>query len=87
MHDVSEGEHGDSLPLQFPGGIDATGWLRFGRGCLVFFVTGFIPVIVGPVGGYSPGDSWYYGRWERDGKVVRANGDWGFGFLERRESG
>ena len=63
------------------------GRLRFGRGYLVLFVTGFIPVIVGPVRGCSPGDSRHYGRRERDGKVVWASGDWGFGFLERRESG
>ena len=87
LHYVSESEHGDSFPLQLPGGVDATDRLGFGRGYHVFFIARLVPVVVSPVGGCSPGDGRHYGRRERDGKVIGTGCGWGFGFLERRKSG
>ena len=61
--------------------------MGIGRGHYVFFVLRLVLVLVSPGRGFSPGDGRYYGRWKRDGKIVGAGRNWGFGFLERRKNG
>ena len=55
-------------------------WERF----LILFVVGLVPVIVSPVGGFTPRDGRYDRRWERDGKVIGTSRTRGFRFCERK---